>query len=332
MGRIKKIYETKVNISPVEIYSDLDQVVLEKLKQNFEGKCRENSLIVNVISIQERSMCTISKSHLDGSGSVNVKYLAEAITYEVFDILPVCEIIRIEKNHTIMCNYSDHTIVKIKGSIKLSSLKIGQKIPVLVLNSRCKKEKKSIVVSGIPYTYPNRFYMFTASTSEIKDDEKEIIKAALAELAGEKELLSKSNKKIVKFFTDLFYPFKKKSEDLHKLLPKETSEIHMDDLENFDELLTEDNLYFRHHVTDMISDEILCIPINKFDPAVGGLLDAEIFKYQIVAESPVVILTTLINDHIKYVRFIREWVEEFSSEQKISDQNNIWDIYINLKK
>src|SRR5208282_5200886 len=103
--RIEKVYETIINLSAQEMFAGIDRVIMDKLKKNFEGKCRENSLIVSINKIIKRSSCQLAKSRTDGSGDVSVQYQAAAMTYQAGDILPNCEIIRIERSHQIMCKY-----------------------------------------------------------------------------------------------------------------------------------------------------------------------------------------------------------------------------------
>jgi len=313
------------------MYSNIDEVVMHKLKENFEGTCRENSLIVKILKIIKRSKCRISKNHLDGTGSVNVLYLAEAVTYQPGDILPVCEIIRIEKNHKIFCKYDTHTNAWINGGKTLRGLRQGQKISILILGVKYGKENNSIIIYGIPYVYPHKFHVFIVgeSSENMAAEDIEIVSAKMGELAQQKELLDQVDSKARDFFSKLYYPFKRKPSEMQKLLPKQITEEH---LENID--IQKGCVYFRHPIIDKHTDIVLTSELESFKKSIESeeLFDPEVFKTELVVESPVRILLYMLEDYIKFLRLIQELCVEFDSEENIKKQNNVWEIYRKIKK
>lgn len=323
--KIRKTYEAIINLSATEMYSGIDAVILDKLKKNFEGRCKEGSFLINIISITKRSSCKISKSHLDGSGTVNVQYLAEAVTFHKGDILSVCEIIRIEKNHKILCKYDNYTIVWIKGNRSLQSLRPGQKIPVLVSYVSYGKSQDKIVVYGVPYTYPNRFSVFILSdaTSSMMYEDVEILKMKMDELSYELDLYNKTDMKIRQFLSDIYYPYKKKVLNFSK-------EIKMLSIEKIDKInMEEGTLLFRHQLINKSTDSVMMLP--SFQDTLKEF-DSQLYKFEIVHESPIRALLFMIDDYVKFIRLIRELATTFNTEKLLESQNNIWTIYRNIKK
>jgi hypothetical protein len=329
--KIKKTYETVLNLSPVEMYSNIDEIVLHKLKENFEGTCKENSLIVKILEIVKRSKCRISKNHLDGSGSVNVLYTAEAITYQPGDILSVCEIMRVEKNHKILCKYDEHTVAWINGGKALRGLRIGQKISILILGTKYGKEKNSIIVYGVPYVYPNKFYVFTASdsSSDITGEDAVIIQMKMEELSRETEQFEKTNTKIKKFFSELYYPFRKKASDIQSTFSKQIKVEHLEAPIEIEKGL----LYFRHPMVDKSTDVVLSISAENFKKQEDNeIFHPDMFKIEMIEESSIRILLYMLDDYIKFIHLIYELCIAFETEESISEQSNIWDIYKRVKK
>src|SRR5579883_1448026 len=158
--KIIKIYETVINLSAKEMYSGIDDVIMNRLKKRFEGKCEKNSLITKIIGIRKRSKCVMAKSRLEGDGDVNVQFIAESIVYNDGDILTGCEVQRIERGNRIICK-NDMAVINIKGNRNLQSLKAGQKITIKITSVSYLKDRDKITIYGVPYSYSYKFTMFS---------------------------------------------------------------------------------------------------------------------------------------------------------------------------
>jgi hypothetical protein len=342
----KKLGETIINLSPTEMFAGVDAVILNKLKTSFEGTCRNNSLIVNIIKIVERSKVKISKSQLDGSGSVNVKFLADIITYSPGDILPVCEIIKVDRGHKIMCEYGEHTIIWLQGNRALQSLRPKQKVPVIVTGVSYEQLKKKIVVYGAIYTYPMKFPMFVLSdsTDNMSSDDIALLQSKIDIVSKEKEIFDKTDPKVRKFLTEVYYPFHKKSVDMHNLASKEVDILHMLDAFNPKALtsgkgvIKKDMILFRHSAIEKSTDEVFTISYTDFDKLSKpntrdhSIFDTEQYRFEIIHETPIRVLFILLEDYRKFLYLIGKLAAEFNTERSLESQNNIWNIYKNIKR
>jgi hypothetical protein len=325
---IKKVYETIVNLSATEMYGNIDEVVLYKLKKNFEGKCRENSLIINISEIKKRSMCKLSKSQTDGSGSVSVQYVAEAITYNSGDILPLCQIISIEKNHSILCEYDKNTVVWIKGNRNIRGLRIGQKIAIIVMNVRYGTSLGKIVVYGLPYTYPGKFIVYNTNPADVTGEDNEIITLKLEEIAKEQELYSATDSKVRQFLNDIYYPYVDKFSPAD--LPGETNLV---ELTGFALKPSPAPLLMcRPQVINKSEDAFISMTFDNYVKMRES--DSILFgdRHELISESYGRAIIALLDDYLQYIHLIRELASEFSTEKNLESHNNLWNMYRHIKK
>jgi hypothetical protein len=355
--KIEKVYETVINLSAQEMDADIDQVVMDKLKKYFEGRCRENSLVISINKIIKRSKCQMAKSRTDGSGDVNVQYQAEAITYSPGDILPNCEIFRIEKDRQIMCKYDDKVIALIKGNPLFQRLKPKQKIAILIRGVSYVKEKDRITAYGIPYTYPTNFTIYafseefdssTLSPIALEKDEAdasediEILRRKLLQIETEKNALEETDANVRKFLADVYYPYKQSPANNIGKLPKSIQLYDLSELLNIvhdkkskhAKKFVQGTLLFRHPVIDKSTSVVM---ISESEDLKKGLSHEDLFnpdtyKFSLVYEKPTRILMALLDDYLKFIVLLKETATEFGKESALASHQNVWDMYRFIKK
>jgi DNA-directed RNA polymerase subunit E'/Rpb7 len=105
---IQRIYEKTLNLRPDEMYTkNLDDFILKKLREKYNNRCENSTFIKEIKSIVNKSMIKMAKDQLDGSGQINVQFLADAVVYEEGSVIVGCEIKKIEKTESIACEYGN---------------------------------------------------------------------------------------------------------------------------------------------------------------------------------------------------------------------------------
>jgi len=333
--KIIKDYETIINLSAIEMYSDIDKIILDKLRQRFENKCEKNSLIIKVLNIVKRSKCNLSKSRLDGSADVNVQFRADAIIYNNDDILTGCEVQKIDRGSNILCKH-EVAIINIKGNRNLHSLKTGQKITIKISSISYPKGYGKITIYGMPYSYSYKFMMYYTSLESIKlTDNIILLKNKLKDIDDELKIHNQLDKNSLKFFNNIFYPFKDSFDDKMSILKKSKIEIlNMYDLAS--SLIKPDtpqrDIYLiRHTIIDKSTPFIISIIESDLKSGIVDILDPKLYEIEIVKENIFIVLYQFLNDYLSHLKIIREMTQIYT-ESEIDTHNNIWNIYNKLKK
>lgn len=327
---ITKVYETIFNLSPREMFMDIDQILIEKIKKRFENKCEGNSLIVKFLEIITRSNCRVSKSRLDGSGDIDVKFKAEAIVYNENDVLNNCEVQKIEKGTKIICKH-ERAVIVIDTKKILQSLKPGQKIPVKVGSVSYIKGNDKITIYGSPYTYSYMFNIYIANVNNIYQEDIDMLKIKIEQINDELEKHKKIDKKAYEFFDELLYPFINKI-DYKKELTKNSKNKFLDCIElakNIEKEQVSKRIFCRHTIIDKSTPDIIELDSEKQN---NEFFDPEKFGIKIINENIIFILFSFLNDYLTHIRAIREMTEIYNTEKDLEQHNNIWNIYKSIKR
>jgi hypothetical protein len=321
---IEKVHETRINIAPDQMYLGIDDVVMDILKTDFAGTCRDNSLIIRIIKIIERSLCQVSKSELDGSGFVNVRYLSEDLVYQVGDILPACEIVMMEKNHRIMCSYGKQTMVWIDGGRELQSLRSQQKIPVIV--KKVRYPLRNITVNTKLFEYPKTFIIFKLIDAPFTDEQAAIIESQAQALYAANEKMQQGNKRVLKFLANTFYPYSQsKNMDFDKF-PKGIGMASLEKIISPKNIPAAPVALFSHPWIERTTGGIMMASSGAIDHGVTELLAMNI-PFDVITDTTARVLSQLIREQINFVNMMNEMMEVFPNEESLDAQKNIWNLY-----
>lgn len=323
--KITKVYETIINMTATEMYSgDIDAVILGKLQQRFNGKCEQNSLIIDVNRIVKRSKIQIAKNQLDGIGNLNVQYEATAMVFMPGEILTGCKIQRIEASN-IFCSHPQ-AVVSIKASGLLRSLRVGQMISVRINSVSYIKGREKLSCIGSPYSYPFKQVdvLVVDPGAIITTENTEILRRKLYEVEEEFKLRQQADPKLIKFFSDTFYPFKQfKSEDFKGLV---------DAVDYCRKILdkppaSSETCIIRSPRIDKSTRFIIIYDLDHIDDL--GLKE---FDIQLVKEDFTAAMLIVLNDILNYGRMIREMTDVYPTEKDIDQHSNLWTIYGDFKQ
>jgi hypothetical protein len=311
------------------MFNDLDVVVLDQLRQKFEGKCERGALIVKILEIVKRSKCHLSTSQLDGSGDISVQFKVRAIVYQEGELL-VGEIQHIERSHKILCKH-ENAVIDVKGDASVQKLTKGQQILILVTNAKYIKGNEKINIYGIPYSYSFQFDIFHIKNFDITDEDKSLIKDKIRQMDDEIGIYNKLPKNDTKFFNDVLYPFVKSSPKD----PQYFSKINMVTLAKkiIDGKPPKDgSLLIMHPRINKQNPEVYLVdPTFLKNMQKNHLLDPHLFKFRIVGESSKVVLK-FMSEYLRHLAAIKEMVETYNTSEIRKKHNNLWAIYDKKKK
>jgi len=330
---IIKFDETLLNLSAKEMYSGpiLDVVIMDKLRAKFEGRCEKNVLILKILEMTKRSGCIMSQNTLEGAGSVNIQFKAEAMVYNKGDILVGCEILKIERGGKIICIH-EMAIVTIEGNRALQSLKPGQKISVIVDNSSYPYGKNKIMIYGIPYVYSFRFEIYKLS-AVVQNENLELISKKLHQI--EEEIKLQTNKKRLNYFNEVYYPFKISWEQYKK--KADLGKVDIIDLIKFSkDVITgkfnENMAVFRHPLIDKSTTDLFAVKEADLHNLKSDLINTDTYGVTIVSEDASIVVLKLLNEYLNHMRAMNELAILFNVDKDLESHNNVWNIYQKIKK
>lgn len=331
--KIIKIDKTLINLSAVEQYSGtIDDVILQKLKDRLENTCDKNTFILKVSEIVRRSKCAQTQSRLDGSADVSVWYKIEALVYNSGDTLVQCEIQNIERSNNILCKY-DHAVIKVKGSRIMQRLKKGQNMPIKITKVQYMKGRPKMTIFGTPYTYSFEciLYVATLDYGAIPKENIELLDKQIEKI--QEELKHHKDKKLIKFFDDIFYPFKSK-------VPKDPPGFKLTNTLDFIKTLKTKKqktkmVLMRHpRILKSTPDIYVVEPkvLLQKDGFNNHLMDVKRYKIKQLSESLGMILFRFLEDYLNHLVFLRQMTEVYNTEKSRKDHSNLWNIYKQLKR
>lgn len=206
--RILKEYETKINLSPTEMYSGIlsnDDYIMNFLRKQFEGHCMESSFITNIKSIKERSLVSIDKNDLGGRGSICVVFCAEAVVYPPGSIIVGAQVAQIERDGRIICKY-DNALIHLRGDRKFAPSK-GDLIPVQVIRTGYPLGSDNMAIAAQPYWTAPTFSIRLVQPELLTPDEKDLVSRKLTEITDLEKVYADLPVKVKQFFEENFYPF-----------------------------------------------------------------------------------------------------------------------------
>jgi hypothetical protein len=207
---ITKNIQTKVHIDDSSLlYSgDIDAVVMDNLKQRFEGVCYMSCLVLEVVEIQQRSNFVFSKQKQDGSASCNVRMTVRGIVIKKHEMLHECVVKKIDKDGHIICK-NKYSAVYIRASNALQTIKEGQTIVALAGLVKYKLFKSAISVNALPFIPiidPTASVIYIVVVKHTNN----IVKKTLVKMEEEIEKNKSLNGEVYAFFINLIYPYNSK--------------------------------------------------------------------------------------------------------------------------
>ena len=209
---VKKIIETSIDLLlPSEIYStDVDQLILEKLKKRYLNICYQSILITKIVEVIQRSAVRIVNNRLDGGAFVDVRFKAEGIIYLEKEIINGCKVSEIRgKNIILEHKYATIMIQDLNNKNIYQTLNINHIVPIIVSKCKYSLSQKNMTITGALYTPQVRQNIVFIINNGLDAYELQKFKIVTQEIeAKEKQLDLLKDRKLFDYFQNLLYPFK----------------------------------------------------------------------------------------------------------------------------
>lgn len=318
---ITKTIQTKVHIDDsILLYSgDIDSVVMDNLKQRFEGYCYMSCLVLEVLEIQKRSNFVFSRQRHDGSASCNVCMKVSGIVIKKHELLHDCVVKKIDKDGHIICK-NEHSAVYIRASKALQTIKQGQTIVALAGLVKYKMFKPAISVNALPFI-PVADRSADVIYEVIVSNNTNIVQKMLDKMEEEIKKNQSLPKDVYTFFIDLLYPYKTKKK--------------FNDVKSLAKPLTQ--LAGSTNGTKLIISQPDWLPMDtpivlvysKVDSDnVLGSNDLKSTKEGIiVTEEYENIMGYIVHKYIEHMVTLRKLCTSYDTMEKVNANSNVWDIY-----
>ncbi len=148
---VEKSINTSITLLPHEYMAgDVIRTILDKLKEQYEGKCFSGCLIKKILSVDQMGSVIMSTRHQDGTAFCDIRFKAIGFVYSKYDILYNCIVQNIEKNGSIVCK-NENAAIKIRGHAALSKISKGDVILARVGVCKYNINQPRISVNAYPF-------------------------------------------------------------------------------------------------------------------------------------------------------------------------------------
>lgn len=326
---------------------DRNNIILNILKEKFEGKCYSSCYILNVNKIIRRSLLYCNEN-LDANFNINIVFEAKVIIYQENEIINDCEIIKKEQSG-IIHGKTKYGGVQLNIQQNMAIFNTGEKIPVIVKRLRYNINQPEISILAIPFIPVPYDVIFYKTINDLSADEyNKLIELnkQVVELDDQINKLDKHKLKILNFFKDIMSDYRLKDTKsfdkfIKDLIPdnKLQKNIKRNKTMSIDSLMSElkttkseEYILFRNYNS---YDSNYC---NKID--ISSLEECEKKLFNLDPESQMIIISEhiykilelYIYENIQNKQTLLNFVESYPTFKDVEKSKNIWKLYLLLKK
>lgn len=308
---IQKAIADSLDLSPKDMDSNIDRIVMIKLNAKYMNKCSAGCFITRIISMNHSHVTM--RSDKMGYGMVDVRFLCEAEVYQIDEII-VGLIVKYSEADSLLICTTDHIIAHIEDANDFKSLKQGQSIPIRVINITYPILQNAMDITAsiniISYAPPRQIYKVILPKKISQMEEFMDLRLKLKnEIEFINNLSSKGKKSKEKYniylkFRKLLYPYKTEVKYAKKFYSS------IDEVKT-GHLMVDDTIY-----NDNFNVMWNVKPEEKLD------IDAEL---SIIDES-VSLLKVIFTKKILHFKLLRELIEEYDII-KYNSHKNVWNYF-----
>jgi hypothetical protein len=297
------------------IYSkNFNIMIIQQIKELYEGRCMDNQYIVSIDSIVKRSLPNLIKRDLDAKIRIFVIVAATTIRYDKYDTITNMNINKIIPkgkigSYDLLECSNDHCKALIKLDDRLPEFKIGDTIPIKVGTIMFKINHKQVLVNAYPFV-PHNVDLVAYTIPKLSNYEKDQIKSFLIPLI-ESHISKKSglDQNRWKYFNKLVYSFK--SDQSKKSIGKQV-----------------DVISFLQNIDNYAGENIMIDPkISLSSLKLSVISNSDIDKNNITLVADNLYLTKLIFTYTKHLNLIAELSSIYASDTMFDNHQYIWDLY-----
>lgn len=303
-----KVITVSVDIrNPINVCGDLENNMMNILRDKYEGKCYKSALIIKIANIVAISDCYINQLGEPTFGTVDVMFEAQVQYYDEGEIVTGCVIVN-KDSYGITC-MTEHACIMIATEPNIQSLVKDQKIAIRVVKALYKIGASKISINGVPYLPMKKYYIYRVFV-EPSVNIGDYLAPILNRIKAEQESVVESNAR--KFFEHIIYAFKEISSPQGKTV-------------TFGEAISSANqfkLIGRDTKMHPLTDSLQFYEDLPNDP------NAILFA----TEMPVhVALLRLFEEYCGNMQCVREMLEIYKSETEFASHKNLWAIFAKFK-
>jgi hypothetical protein len=311
---IKKVFETGVDISRIDLFTKPDVNIMNILVDRFEGYCYKSCFIRKILQIIRRSECVIDQDGLEAFGKISVQFEAEVEVLLSGEIINGCKVEKKNAYGVMICT-RENLVVGITPNPLFNSIAEGQFISIRIIGCKYQIGQPRITAQAEPYMYQNGSIYHI--TNAITQDDIEYFGPALANADAEEA----NFKKITsgrEAFTTLIAAYSKPQKP-----PAGAKEIKITDRDEIAKL--KDVYIIRDYRADLSTPAVYCY--NNLADVQKAYPDIEINE-QMTNRGAVL---NVIHDYINHIRTIREMTEVYNTPELFESHKNLWKIFKKMK-
>ena len=312
--KIIKSFDITLNINDINIIfsKNINDNILNLISKTYLNKNYLSSYITKINKILNRSLIESNQNDLNCSFIIYVQFEAECIIYNTDEVILDMEIQESINNNIII--KKNNIIALIKNNPDLKEFKIGEKIPIRVGRAKYSLGTDKITINSypfIPITYNITNYKITLlSKEDLELLNENIIRYIKDEDIIKTDILKQKNNSW-KYFQDLIYPYL----STMKTPNKNTIDL----LECVNNLSKYENKILIFDDSYDLSDRLIEIADI-----------ADIPNY--TSNNMYVILYDICKKYYLYLKLINDLSIVYNTKDKISDNKQIFNLYIKYKK
>lgn len=298
--KIKKVISTEIDIyNAINVCSDPDNL-FNIISAKFTGICFEGCLIVAVNKILRKGHFMLDQFGGPGHCTVAVTFEVSAIVYAIGEVLTGCKVIGRDASGIISCS-NTHSVMYLDNNPLISSITVGQLVPVIVGRAKYNINKDQISINAIPFT-PTSQPTFMLQKDELDLDFPTLLSDVKERIAEELKLRSESTASASAwdFFSKLLQPYDVTSKDSTSL----------------DDMVKQ--------LTNQKVGSVIYVTRNKVDvyqPNVNIDTVKPSTPYSVTTTNAVI---ALYEHYYNSLRVLREFVELYNTPALIESHRNIW--------
>lgn len=308
---IIKIIEVGLRIDDyLTVSGALEESLMAMLRRKYENRCYCSCLIKKVLRLVKYGPLMIDPVSASRA-NISVRFEVEAIVFARGEVVVGCKIERRDTNKLITCT-AGNAIILAEDTI-LDFAKVGQFIPLEVVDSRYTIMTNNITASTVPFLPPTSKPLYMVSGT-ITDAERELLSELVVSMhraESDATTLKAANVRGYEFFEQQLYPFKQ------QVAPEGASIVPL---------------------SALMQNELTGKVISR-DPHLGyasdklAAWDTAKAPGEIMTQySPYEIAVMLITEYIDSLRVIREMITVYNTPELIKAHVGLWLMFKNAKK
>jgi len=311
---ITKIFDINLNIDDINIIfnKDINNTIFNLVKKKYINRCYLDVFIIDINKILNRSFIESDQSNLNGVFSVCIQFEAKCIIYNTNEVITNMVIQDNINNNLSIVN--DICVAIIKSNKNIADFKKGEKIPIIVGKAKFNTGSDKIRINAYPFIPIINNKIIHYKISKVTDDEKDKLNEMIIKYIEIEENIKKDILKIKdnkwNYFNDLIYPYKNNISDS---IIKKNKTIDMMEMIG-------------------LNDKIILLnsEINLSNRVVCVFSASTIDEY--IENDNVNILYDIYKKYYLNLKLINDFSTIYDTDNKISSNKHIFNLYIKYKK